>query len=179
MKQQNKKDTVEKEAEKKTKFAKNTQAIEKPLGAEKLSATKTIAAKVKVTEKSVIAKKRKTAVDSATMVKSKSMPPGIQKKYIESRNMCEVTFRLPGEASLKANKVTVVGDFNNWEKDATHLEKQKNGDFTTILELDAGKEYRFRYLIDGQRWENDWHADKYVKSPYDVEDSVVCACVAG
>jgi 1,4-alpha-glucan branching enzyme len=82
---------------------------------------------------------------------------------------------LPGEASLKADKVTVVGDFNNWEKEATPLEKQKNGDFTTILELDAGKEYRFRYLIDGQRWENDWNADKYVKSLYDVEDSVVCA----
>ena len=175
MKQQGKKNTLEKNVEKKEKFAEKTQAIERPLGAKKLPAIKNIAAKVKVTEKPVIAKKPKTAVNSAALAKPKVKPLGIQKKYIESRNICEVTFRLPGEASLNADKVTVVGDFNNWEKEATLLEKQKNGDFTTMLELDAGKEYRFRYLIDGQRWENDWHADKYVKSPYDVEDSVVCA----
>jgi len=175
MKQQGKKDTVEKGVEKKGKFAEKTQAVERPSGAKKLPAMKNSAAKVKVTEKPVIAEKPKTAVNSAALTKPKATPLGIQKKYIESRNICEVTFRLPGEASLRADKVTVVGDFNNWEKEATPLEKQKNGDFTTILELDAGKEYRFRYLIDGQRWENDWHADKYVKSLYDVEDSVVCA----
>ncbi|MDH4230972.1 MAG: isoamylase early set domain-containing protein [Nitrospirota bacterium] len=175
MKQQGKKDTVEKGAEKKGKSAEKTQAVERPLGAKKLPALKSSAAKVKVTEKPVIAEKSKTAVNSVALAIPKASPLGIQKKYIESRNICEVTFRLPGEASLKADKVTVVGDFNNWEKEATPLEKQKNGDFTTIIELDAGKEYRFRYLIDGQRWENDWNADKYVKSLYDVEDSVVCA----
>ncbi len=140
---------------------------------------KSITAKVRVTKQPVITEKPEAAVNSATLAKPKAKPLGIQKRYVESRNICEVTFRLPGEASLKARKVTVVGDFNNWEKEATPLKRQENGDFTTILELDAGKEYRFRYLIDGQRWENDWYADKYVKSPYDVEDSVVCACVAG
>jgi 1,4-alpha-glucan branching enzyme len=55
------------------------------------------------------------------------------------------------------------------------MEKREDGDFTATVEVAAGKEYRFRYLIDGQRWENDWHADKYVKGPYGAEDSVVCA----
>jgi len=50
----------------------------------------------------------------------------------------------------------------------------KEADWRLLLKLAAGREYRFRYLIDGQRWENDWHADKYLKSPYGVEDSVVC-----
>ncbi len=179
MKQQGKKDTVEKDRENTGKCAEKTQAAEKPIGAKKLAAMKKITAKVKVTEKPVIAAKPKMAVKSTTLAKPNAKSLGIQKTYIESRNSYEVTFRLPGGASLKADKVTVVGDFNNWEKEATPLEKQKNGDFTTIVELDAGKEYRFRYLIDDQRWENDWHADKYVKSPYDVEDSVVCAWVAG
>ena len=44
----------------------------------------------------------------------------------------------------------------------------------TTLELKPGREYQFRYLIDGRQWENDWHADKYVQSPIgDSENSVV------
>ncbi len=31
----------------------------------------------------------------------------------------------------------------------------KNGDFSATLSLEAGKSYRFRYLLDGKRWEND------------------------
>jgi 1,4-alpha-glucan branching enzyme len=70
--------------------------------------------------------------------------------------------------------VTIVGDFNNWDKEATPMKKLKNGDFTITLGLASGREYRFRYLIDGKIWENDWCADKYVKNPYGAEDSVVC-----
>ena len=42
----------------------------------------------------------------------------------------------------------------------------KDGSFSAKLELDAGREYQFRYLIDGSRWENDWKADKYIPAPY-------------
>jgi len=31
----------------------------------------------------------------------------------------------------------------------------------------------FRYLVDGERWENDWAADAYVPNPFGGEDSVV------
>jgi hypothetical protein len=172
-----KKNIVEGTVKNKGKIAERTQAIEKPLGAEKLRTMKKNVEKVRITKDPVVTEKPDADGYSAPPARPQAKHLGIRKKYIASRNICEVTFRLPSEASLKARKVTVVGDFNNWEKDATPLEKQENGDFTATLELDAGKEYRFRYLIDGQRWENDWHADKYVKSPYDVEDSVVCAHV--
>jgi hypothetical protein len=42
MKQQGKKDTVEKGVEKKGKFAEKTQAVERPLGTNKLPAMKTV-----------------------------------------------------------------------------------------------------------------------------------------
>ena len=46
--------------------------------------------------------------------------------------------------------------------------------FSVKLNLEAGKEYQFRYLLDGQKWENDWNADKYVPAPYsNAENSVV------
>jgi hypothetical protein len=39
--------------------------------------------------------------------------------------------------------------------------------------LETGREYRFKYLIDGKRWENDWHADRYEPNIYGTDDSVV------
>jgi hypothetical protein len=179
MKKQDKKNMVKETGKNKREITEKTQTVDEPVGAEKLLAKKTFVEKAGVAEKPVVTKRPKTAANSEPCGDPNAEPPGIKKKYLESRNTCEVTFRLPSEASLGARKATVVGDFNNWEKEATPLTKQENGDFIIALELDAGKEYRFRYLIDGKRWENDWHADKYVKSPYDVEDSVVCACVAG
>jgi len=179
MKKQCKKNAVKNTEEKKGKITLTTQAAEKTLRAKKPLVKDTNAEEARVTVKRAVSEKPKAAASSATLQMPTAEPVGIKKKYIESRDICEVTFRLPNEASLKARKVTVVGDFNNWSKEANPLEKQENGDFTTTVELEAGKEYRFRYLIDGQRWENDWHADKYVRSPFDVEDSVVCACVAG
>lgn len=179
MKKQDKKNALKKAGGNKREITEITQNVEKPLRTGKLVAKKTFVEKARAAENPAVSERPKTSANSAVSGNPKAEPPGIKKKYIESRNSCEVTFRLPREASLGARKVSVVGDFNNWEKEATPLTKQENGDFTLALELDAGKEYRFRYLIDGHRWENDWHADKYVKSPYDVEDSVVYAYVAG
>jgi hypothetical protein len=100
--------------------------------------------------------------------------PRIKKDPIKSTNLCNVTFRLPAEGTKEAKEVTIVGDFNEWNQKATPLKRVENGDFEVTLKLATGREYRFRYLIDGKRWENDWHADKYLKSPYGVDDSVVC-----
>ena len=97
---------------------------------------------------------------------------GIKKQYLKS-GICRVTFKLPVDAAQGAKKVTIVGDFNEWNKAATPCKKQKNGDFTVTLGLKTGREYRFRYFLDGTRWENDWNADKYSPNPHGTEDSVV------
>jgi hypothetical protein len=41
------------------------------------------------------------------------------------------------------------------------------------VDLAAGRAYRFRYLLDGQRWDNDWAADAYVPNSFGGDDSVV------
>jgi hypothetical protein len=51
------------------------------------------------------------------------------------------------------------------------MKKMKNGSFTITLDLEPGREYQFRYLIDDVVWENDWNADKYTKSPYGDSDN--------
>lgn len=99
---------------------------------------------------------------------------GIQKEYLADKQICQVTFRLPKMAAEDAKRVCVVGDFNNWRSDAAPMKRLKNGDYTIKLELEAGREYQFRYLIDESKWENDWHADGYVRSPFgDCDNSVV------
>ncbi len=98
---------------------------------------------------------------------------GIKKQYFKSTAACRVTFRLPKDAVPEARMVTIAGDFNNWDTAETQLKRFKSGDFKVTLELPGNREYRFRYLIDGRRWENDWFADKYIPNPYGCDDSVV------
>ena len=88
----------------------------------------------------------------------------LKKQFMKSKPVCKVTFHLSKEAVAKAKKVSLVGDFNAWDIEATPMKKQKDGGFSVTLNLEQGREYQFRYLIDGTTWENDWCADKYVPS---------------
>ncbi len=98
---------------------------------------------------------------------------GFKKEYLKSRPVCKVTFRLPKEAAIKAEKATIVGEFNNWDKESSQMKRLKDGNFVLTIELAKGKAYDFRYLIDGNQWISDWYADKYLKNPHGGEDSVV------
>jgi hypothetical protein len=99
--------------------------------------------------------------------------PGIAKKYTADGAKCSVTFRLPKEAAEDVRNVILAGDFNNWDIHKTEMTKLESGDFSVTLELDCDTEYKFKYFIDGSRWENDWHADKYVQNNFGTDDSVV------
>ena len=98
---------------------------------------------------------------------------GLKKNYIKNRQTCKVTFFLPEEAAPEARKIAVVGDFNDWDKNADLMTRQKDGSFSLTLELPSNREYKFKYLIDDTQWENDWCADKYVKNEFGGEDSVI------
>ncbi len=98
----------------------------------------------------------------------------ISKKFLKSKPVCKVTFKLPKKVVGVASEVALVGDFNSWDTRAELMKSTKSGDFSTTVELEKGKEYQFRYLIDGSKWENDGEADKFVATPFvDAENSVV------
>ena len=130
------------------------------------------------------ARKREAAAKAAPMKKAPAekakartpaaaKPEGIRRKYLKARPACQVTFVLPREAAPAAETVCILGEFNNWAQDAHPLKKLKSGDFTGTLELETGRSYRFRYIIDGWKYENDWYADRYEPNPYGGEDSVI------
>ena len=97
----------------------------------------------------------------------------IEKKYLKSKPVCKVKFVAPEPLTKEAKKIYLAGDFNGWDFSENILRKQKNGTYATTLDLDTGSEYEYRYVLDGERWENDYDADKYVPSSVGVENSVV------
>jgi 1,4-alpha-glucan branching enzyme len=98
----------------------------------------------------------------------------IKKTYFKTKSTCKVNFRLPKDVVNEADSVNLVGEFNQWDTKATPLKKLKNGTFSTDLELEKGKGYQFRYLIDDNRWENDPNADDFVPTPFgDATNSVI------
>ncbi|ACL24567.1 isoamylase early set domain-containing protein [Chloroflexus aggregans] len=81
-----------------------------------------------------------------------------------------VTFSLP--AALWADTIYLVGDFNGWNRHATPLRATEHGWMVT-LDLEAGRTYQYRYLVNDNEWHNDWNADGYVPNPYGGDNSVV------
>ncbi|MEM6319432.1 MAG: helix-hairpin-helix domain-containing protein [Bacteroidota bacterium] len=97
----------------------------------------------------------------------------LKKDFLKSKPVAKVTFTLPKEAIEGAKEVRVLGEFNDWNWEAAPVMKASKTNFTTTINLDAGKEYQFRYLADNGIWENDWAADNYIAAPYNVDNSVV------
>ena len=89
----------------------------------------------------------------------------IQKKYPKNKAVCKVTFKVPKQAAQGGKSIRLVGDFNDWDQNATPMKTSKDGSFMATVELAPDKEYHFKYLIDETKWENDWNADKYLQSP--------------
>jgi 1,4-alpha-glucan branching enzyme len=96
----------------------------------------------------------------------------MKKRYLKTKPVCKVTFDLPADIG-PAKNVWLTGDFNDWDVQSTPMKKRKDGSFTVTVDLPRDAEYQFKYLIDGQRWENDWEADKYLPAPVGGGDNSV------
>ena len=97
----------------------------------------------------------------------------IKKQFLKSKPVCKVAFRLNASEANGAKKVQILGDFNDWDQTAEPMTMLKSNDFTATLELEAGKEYQFRYLIDGENWKNDSEADALVANEFGAENGVI------
>ncbi len=99
----------------------------------------------------------------------------VRKKYSQDSKVCQITFTLPKEICENFDEVSIVGDFNNWD---VHQNKfsTKNPDGSSLVELvlDAGKEYQFRYLCDGEIWLNEPEADGEMPTHFgDAKNSLI------
>lgn len=92
-------------------------------------------------------------------------------KSIWTDGTASVTFTL--DPRVQAQSASVCGEWNGWACDANVMGRNSAGGFNLTVDLEPGRSYRFRYLLDGDRWENDWDADAYVPNAFGGDDSVV------
>jgi 1,4-alpha-glucan branching enzyme len=96
----------------------------------------------------------------------------IEKQAVEKNGLVRVTFELP--SAVWADRVNLVGEFNDWDTTATPMTRdRRHDDWRVTVELPVGRRYLFRYLLDGHEWVNEWHADDYVETEEGLWDSVV------
>lgn len=100
-----------------------------------------------------------------------------KKQFLKSKPVCKVSFRLDAADASGANTVQLLGDFNDWDESAEPMTMLKSNDFTTTLELETGKEYQFRYYIDGSVWKNDPQSDSFVANSFGEENGVISTAV--
>lgn len=92
----------------------------------------------------------------------------LKKRFFKTIDECEVTFRLE---SQEAQSVALVIETNNWKP--IPMDRLKSGSFKTTLRLPLDSRVQFRYLIDGETWQNDDAADAYTPNEFGETNSVV------
>lgn len=87
----------------------------------------------------------------------------------------KIIFTLPASNIIGAGDCVLLGEFNNWDaSEGIYLQKQADGSMTAEIELAAGKDYQYRYLLSNGRWIND-DREKITSemSGYPVENCIV------
>lgn len=87
------------------------------------------------------------------------------KKYLKTKPICKVNFKI-FKKDINAESIRIVGEWNDWDREACPMKKLKNGDFSYQIDLEKNRTYQFRYLVDNKRWFNDKDADAYCPSPF-------------
>ncbi|MGL4631271.1 MAG: isoamylase early set domain-containing protein [Leadbetterella sp.] len=87
----------------------------------------------------------------------------IKKQYSKTKSVVKVSFEVES-SSFSGNKLSLAGNFNNWDVESTILKKQKSGIYKITLEFEPGSELEFKYVVDNTMWINEENADKYVST---------------
>lgn len=101
----------------------------------------------------------------------------LKKQVVKSRNVVKVTFAIQKEElpeDIEVETLNLVGEFNDWDETADPLAlHKKEKAYRTTIELEPGRAYQFRYLINGHHWCNDWEADEYTPNEFGADNCIV------
>lgn len=94
----------------------------------------------------------------------------IKKQYLKEDGVCKITFSLK-EKTQELENVRIPSDFNNWDTNCEPMKKLKTGGFSQTINLERGKTYQFKYLINDSVWANDPEADQFVPNGFGNGDT--------
>jgi 1,4-alpha-glucan branching enzyme len=95
----------------------------------------------------------------------------IKREVLKTSKQVKLTFIQPYNGSQA--RISVVGEFNNWDPKANPLIKRNNGTASVSVTLPAGQPVRFRYVTDQGVWFNDEAADAYEPGEHGEANCVV------
>jgi len=121
----------------------------------------------------VVNKKKFIVTSSAQKQAINQFIMSLKKQFNEKKRVCKVTFTLTKDFAHSANQINLAGEFNNWDIESIPLKRQKGGEFSASVDLKQGREYEFKYVIDGKEWINEPEADMFVTNVFLSENSVV------
>lgn len=80
-----------------------------------------------------------------------------------------VQFRLEAPG---ATSVHVAGDFNGWQPEVALADPYGTGEWTGRVKLPPGV-HKYMFLVDGETWITDPHAERYVEDGYGNQNAVI------
>lgn len=95
----------------------------------------------------------------------------LKRRKISGSNTVKVSFILPADDSRLP--ASVVGDFNEWDREVDPMVRRSNGTFSAVVSLVADASYRFRYRSADGTWFNDESADGYESNVHGSTDCLV------
>jgi len=72
----------------------------------------------------------------------------------------------------QAEKVSLAGDFNKWSAEKGLMKKESNGIWTLEVPLQPGT-YHYMFVVDGEAWVSDPHAESYRDDGFGNKNSVL------
>jgi hypothetical protein len=99
-------------------------------------------------------------------VRPSRVPPPIR---TATTNQKSIAFAIDAGA---ASRVSLVGDFNNWDRAGTPMTRDRGGEWHATVALPVGI-YRYAFLVDDARWMPDPAQAVLVDHDFDQPTSVV------
>jgi hypothetical protein len=95
---------------------------------------------------------------------------GVTGEAAGTERTVDVVFSLPAET--QADRVALCGEFNDWSLESISLARGDDRAWRVTVPLVPGT-YRYKFLLDGETWENGTDADRYEENAYGTQDSVI------
>jgi hypothetical protein len=82
-------------------------------------------------------------------------------------------------ADKDAESVTVAGDFNDWDAEATTLrDTDGDGVWTGLIALRPGM-HKYMFVVNGEQWVTDPEAERYVDDGFGMRNAVIAITPPG
>jgi hypothetical protein len=93
--------------------------------------------------------------------------PAVDFTPVGAQQMTKFVFVAPS-----ASRVNIVGDFNDWDSEASPLQRMEQGVWTITIPLAPGR-YQYTFVVDGTSWVADPGAPRTLEDDFGRPNSII------